>query len=221
MVIGLTLGCNESPLPGIEVANPDLEAESVRIVPETGNETYELRLLNEVSASVDQLETGEEKKSLLDSVVVPYSRIGASITVRATFSNARRIVISTTFGTAGAPLSGVLQVDGFQTAACFEIPGQSPSCGGPDNTESSSPSETALEIPNSDSGEEVAEAPEAVIGDAWSWEAEEGTGEESSDSPMMAAPPPSTVSSAPDRTGQMAMPPPQDEPQPTSRAATW
>lgn len=210
------IGCTEKPLPGIEVANPDLDAESVRIVPEAGDETYQVRLLDEAAAAVDQLEDRPEGASLLDSIIVPYSRIGASITLRATFSNARTIVVSTTFGTAGTLLSGVLQVDGFQTAACFEIPGHSPSC----DADEPSP-DAALEVPSAPEDQEAPETEEAVIGEPWAFSAgtEEGFEDEpEAVYPMMAAPNAGSGSGNAGANQMMAITPDTQPPPPSAAA---
>lgn len=144
--VGIVLwaGCNESPLPGIEVANPDVEPESVRIVPKAGNEIYHVLLLDEASAAVDQLESVTGGQNLLDSVVVPYARLGPSITLQATFSNRRRIAVSATFGPEAGVVNGVLEVDGFLASACFEVPGLSPSCDSDAATEADTPAEASL-----------------------------------------------------------------------------
>lgn len=129
VLIALVAGCRTSPSPGIEFGNPNLDGKSIRVVPAGLDETYEISLLDEENAAIDQ-KTTEDVPALLDSVVVPYTLAGSLLRLEATFANARHIVVSANVPETTGDIDGTLTVDGKVTEACFEIPGFSPSCGG-------------------------------------------------------------------------------------------
>lgn len=125
---GLTIaGCNTRPNPGIEAGNPNVSVKSMRVLPKNGDEIYVVILLDDSTAVVSQIQDGVEP-TLLDEVTVPYNLERNVLSLQATFANERAIDLTASFSESGDAISGVLKVDGGFSEACFEVPGQTPSC---------------------------------------------------------------------------------------------
>jgi len=127
LALGALGSCDSRPSPGIEAGNPNVSVKSMRVLPKTGDETYEVLLLDETTADVSQVLNGDERM-LLDEVVVPYRLENNTLILEARFANSRLIGLTAAFSPTGDAISGVLKVDGGFAEACFEVPGQTPSC---------------------------------------------------------------------------------------------
>lgn len=115
----LIIGCRQDPFPGVELGNPSKGGTTVKVVPDKGDQFYQLTFLEGHEALVEKYVAAPEE-SLVDSVVVPYQETGESWSLQATFSDGTTVTLEGTVNEQRTVTSVTVRVDSREVASCFE-----------------------------------------------------------------------------------------------------
>lgn len=112
--------CRTTPLPGVEVGNPSKSSVSFKIVPEEGDQVYQVTLLESNQALVEKMRRTDDGDTFVEAVTVPYRQNDRDVTLSATFSDESTLGLTATLDDLDSVVSHSVRVNGDEVVACVE-----------------------------------------------------------------------------------------------------